>query len=140
MNSLHHEISIRARRSVVFDALTTVGGLQGWFSKGSVGSGTPVTAWEMTFPGSPTRFTWEIEATRPEEFVAWRCLEGPGDAPGTTVEFRLEEVDRGTRLQFTHRGWPHSAGNFVRCNTLWGGLLHHLAIFSESGIQTPLYS
>ena len=140
MHSLDHEITIGASPAAVSAALTTSAGLRGWFSSGVSGSGEAGTSWEITFPGSVTRFTWEVEAVRPEVVVAWRCLDGPGDSIGTTVSFRLEEVAGGPRVHFTHRGWPHTAGAYTKCNTLWGGLLHHLKNYAESGTAAPLYA
>lgn len=139
MHSLDHEISIGASGRKVFLALTTPDGLRGWFSARTEGSGEPGSRWDMSFTGSSTRFVWEIETSTPDELVVWRCLQGPGDAPGTGASFALDEVGGRTLLRFSHEGWPHTEGNFRRCNTLWGGLLHRLAIYAESDVPSPLY-
>ena len=140
MHSLDHEITIGADPSTVYRALTTLDGIQAWFTPATTGQGEPGSSWDMSFPGSSTRFEWEVEAAQPDVLVAWRCLAGPGEAMGTTVIFRLQPVAGGTALTFTHRGWPHTAGNFTRCNTLWGGLLHHLQRYAESGAAAPMYA
>lgn len=140
MHSLDHEIEIAATPAAVFSALTTAAGLQGWFSTGAAGSGEPGMSWDVTFPASSARFVWEVDASQLDLFVAWRCLEGPGDSVGTTATFRLETVGDATKVHFVHGGWPHTAGNFDRCNTLWGGLLHHLKAYVESGVAAPLYA
>ncbi|MBU6329830.1 MAG: SRPBCC domain-containing protein [Acidobacteria bacterium] len=140
MHSLDHELSINASPQRVYRALTTPDGLRGWFSTGSEGSGAPGTNWDMAFAGSSTRFIWEITTSTPDTTVAWRCLEGPGDSPGTSVTFDLDQRNGGTLLRFSHSGWPHTEGNFVRCNTLWGGLLHRLADFAETDRPSPLYN
>jgi hypothetical protein len=42
-----------------------------------------------------------------------------------------------TLIEFAHRGWPHTDGNFRKCNTQWAILLHHLRDFVETGKAAP---
>lgn len=139
MHSLEHQLNISASPDVVYRALSTAEGLSGWFTTDVSGSGEVGERWSLGF-GEGLGFVWEVEASQPDRIVAWACLEGPGDAPDTTVIFRLQAREDGrTALHFTHRGWPHTSGNFTKCNTLWGGLLHRLKGYAETGSPRPLY-
>ncbi len=139
MHSLDHEITIDAPADLVFTALSTAEGLRGWFTKRITGSGGVGDVWSLEFEGRPG-FEWRVEASQPTRVVVWECLSGPGDSAGTTVLYRLQQLPDGrTRLHLSHQGWPHTSGNFTKCNTLWGGLLHNLKRYSESGEIDPTY-
>lgn len=136
MATLEHEIVIAADPQAVHRALTTREGLGGWQSPGV--SGDP-GRWIMRYAGHPS-FTWDVIADEAPVRVEWRCAEGPGSAPGTTVEYTLSpDPGRGTRLRLVHHGWPEDAATAARCNTLWGALLHHLKAFAESGSPAPAF-
>lgn len=139
MHSIEHQLNVAAPSGTVYQALSSPEGIRGWFTSNVAGTGSVGDAWSLGFGDRPG-FVWEVEASEPDRVVAWTCLEGPGDAPGTTVLFRLEALDDGrTAIHFTHRGWPHTGGNYTKCNTLWGGLLHRLKDYAESGTPSPLY-
>ena len=136
MADIHHEIKVKASQESVRDALTRAEALGAW-------QGGEVTrhdrAWHFGFAAGPD-FVWVIEAEEHER-IAWRCLEGPGDAPGTEAVFTLSPTGDGrTLVEFAHRGWPHTGGNFRKCNTHWGVLLHHLRQYMELGVAAPAFA
>lgn len=135
--AIKHEIAIRADAKNVHEALTTRQGLLGWNTNHVSGEGTVGSEWILSYPGR-CEFAWRVD--RIDDLrVNWTCKRGPGDSVGTTVEYTLRQAegDR-TRVFLTYGGWPHTEGNFTKCNTLWGGLLHHLKDFVESGKAAPL--
>jgi hypothetical protein len=136
---IKHEISIRADAKEIHEALATRQGLLGWISSNVTGQGTIGSEWIVSYPGG-LEFAWRIDRTD-DLTVNWTCTRGPGNSVGTTVEYTLKPLEDGrTRVFLNHAGWPHTEGNFTKCNTLWGGLLHHLKDFVESGKATPLRS
>lgn len=123
MTTIRHEVNVRAAPARVYEALRTAEALGGWHGAAVERAGAD---WTLRYRDGPT-FRWKVSAETPGR-VAWTCIEGPGDAPGTTATFTLAPLPDGrTRVEFEHAGWPHSGGNFHKCNTLWGMLLHRLA-------------
>ena len=137
--SIQHEIAIGANVDKVFEAITTQNGLRGWNTVNVEGDGKVGSEWTLRYSGRP-EFAWRIDKSG-DRSVSWTCTRGPGDSVGTVARYVLEPLPDGrTRVFFTHDGWPGTHGNFTKCNTLWGGLLHHLKEFVESGKATPAHS
>jgi len=85
-------------------------------------------------------FVFEITEQSPPHSVEWCCIEGPNDSVGTTVSYHLSETDRGrTLVEVAHKGWPGTHGNYRKCNTYWGILLHHLKQYAETGVARPAF-
>jgi uncharacterized protein YndB with AHSA1/START domain len=140
MAEINHEIKIAAPPERVFNALTTVNGLCSWYTaqiEGGTGVGNTLV---FRFEGRPT-FRWQVERIEPPTHVEWRCVEGPSDAKGTTVTFAVLPTGDGRSLvELAHRGWPGTHGNFRKCNTYWGMLLHQLQQHVEKGTSQPVFS
>lgn len=138
-HSLRHAVNIVGDQAKVHGALTTLGGLKNWtMAEVSGGSGLGST-WTLKYPNGPT-FVWEITA-QDDHKVSWKCVSGPGDSAGTTVDFALSKTPHGrVQIAFTHAGWPHQQGNFDKCNALWGMMLHHLRSYVEKGTVAPAYA
>lgn len=80
------------------------------------------------------------ESTSPKR-VVWKCVEGPGDAVGTNVTVELSQPEPGrTLVELAHTGWPGTHGNYRKCNTYWGLLLHHLKQYVETGKASPAFT
>ena len=136
---IQHAISIGAGVDRVFEAITTKSGLSGWNTANVEGDGKVGSEWTLHYSGRP-EFVWRVDKSG-DRTVSWTCMRGPGDSVGTVAQYVLEPLPDGrTRVSFTHDGWPGTHGNFIKCNTLWGGLLHHLKDFVESGQATPAHS
>jgi uncharacterized protein YndB with AHSA1/START domain len=139
MPEIEHEIRIAAPCERVFAALTTLDGVRSWHTPTATGSGAIGTEWVFTFADHP-EFDWEVTASEPDRSVGWRCTQGPGDSVGTTATFTLTPLDDGrTLLEHVHAGWPGTHGNFRKCNTTWGVLLHHLRDYVETGTPATAF-
>jgi uncharacterized protein YndB with AHSA1/START domain len=137
MAEIHHELKIKAHPERVFEALTTAQGLRSWHSAHVEAEGAPGPVWRFVHTDRPT-FRWQVTECSAPLAVAWRCLEGPGDSVGTVVSFHLSKTDEGrTLVELAHAGWPGTHGNFRKCNTYWGVLLHHLRQYVETGTPDP---
>jgi uncharacterized protein YndB with AHSA1/START domain len=136
---IDHEIKISAAPELVYDALTTLNGVKGWHTPTATGSGALGSEWVFSFADHP-EFNWEIVALDPQSKVVWKCTRGPGDSVGTTATFTLINTDDNrTVVEHVHAGWPGTHGNFRKCNTTWGVLLHHLRDYVESGDAAPAF-
>lgn len=139
MHEIIHEIKIAATPEQVFAALTTLEGIQSWQTPLAEGTGAVGSEWVFTFTGR-AEFAWEIVASDSPRNIEWRCTEGPGDSVGTTATFEIWALDEGrSLLRLTHAGWPGTHGNFHKCNTTWGVLLHHIQQFVETGTPATAF-
>jgi uncharacterized protein YndB with AHSA1/START domain len=129
---IDHEIKIDGPPERVFAALTTLDGVTGWHTPGSRGTGEVGTEWVFGYAGHP-EFRWQIVVSDAPTRVVWRCTHGPGDSVGTTATFTVGSADGRTVVELQHGGWPGTHGNFRKCNTTWGVLLHHLRDYVETG-------
>jgi uncharacterized protein YndB with AHSA1/START domain len=139
MPTIDHEIKISAPPDAVFAALTTLDGVKGWHTPNVEGTGEVGNEWVFSFADHPD-FGWEVVTSDGPREIAWRCTRGPGDSVGTTATFTLTPTDDDrTRVEHVHAGWPGTHGNFRKCNTTWGVLLHHLRDYVETGHAAPAF-
>jgi uncharacterized protein YndB with AHSA1/START domain len=131
MTDIQHEIKIKAPLGKVLEALSQQESLEKWHgAKAIVKPGE----WQFVYPNG-IEFRWQVVSSSPNS-VDWRCVKGPGDSVGTEAKFKLSSTQSGhTLLEFTHAGWPGTHGNFRKCNTLWGGMLHQLKHEVERAAQ-----
>jgi uncharacterized protein YndB with AHSA1/START domain len=139
MSEISHDMVINANCATVYQALTTAEGLRAWFTLQANGTGKVGTSWKLEFIDQPS-FNWHILATEDQHRVVWKCLEGPGNAPGTEVEFSLKSESKNqTKLSIHHRGWTKGDPKFERCVEIWRTLMNHLQRYCETGIAEPAY-
>jgi uncharacterized protein YndB with AHSA1/START domain len=115
MTSLTLVRRIKARPSIVFDALITAEGIANWWGPDA----GPVLAAELdpevgghfrvrfrTLDGSEHESSGEyLEVVKPERLsMTWRWTRGVEDPGESLVEFRLRAVADGTELTITHSG------------------------------------
>jgi uncharacterized protein YndB with AHSA1/START domain len=138
MAEIVHEIKIAAPASKIFTALTTQDGLEAWHTARI--EGTPQLNAIITFEATDKPlFRWKIVKWDPDKKLVWECVEGPGDSVGTQAIYTLAPTEDSGRtvVGLSHTSWPHEQGNFHKCNTLWGVLLHHLKKYAETGKAEP---
>lgn len=137
-HDLRHDVTVKASSTDLRILLTKRDGLAKWI-RAEVSDNVAGDGWTVSYPGGPD-FEWRL-AHNDADTITWECVSGPGDAPGTTVTFRMKTRSDGrTDLAFTHAGWPHQEGNFAKCNALWGMLLHHLRDVAEGGKTAAHFS
>jgi uncharacterized protein YndB with AHSA1/START domain len=137
MAEINHEIKIHAPLKKTFKALCDFNELKCWHTAHieEKTNGDRVLIFKGT--GRPT-FLWKIVESEPNKTVSWECLEGPGDSAGTKAIYKLSETDdTRTLVELSHTAWPDQEGNFRKCNTLWGILMHHLKNYLETGKTDP---
>ena len=138
MHQIDHEIKIAAPPEQVFAALATLDGVKGWHAPAATGSGAVGSEWVFSFADHP-EFVWKVVTSEAPSKVAWKCTRGPGDSVGTTATFTVAPAGARTLLELQHAGWPGTHGNFRKCNTTWGVLLHHLRDYVETGVVAPAF-
>lgn len=137
MSEINHDLTINAQSETIYHALTTPEGLQAWFTAHVKGSGKVGTNWDLDFTNQPF-FSWQI-LTAEKSHIAWKCLQGPGNASGTEVEFTLAPDANKTILTISHRGWTAGDPKFTKCVDIWRTLMNCLQHYCETGKAAPAY-
>jgi hypothetical protein len=87
------------------------------------------------------QFEWLVTRADNPHHVEWKCLKGPGNSVGTTARFDLSiTADGKTLVELSQAGWVDTSGNYRKCNTRWGILLHHLRKYAETGKTDPVFA
>ena len=120
----------------VYDALTTVDGLAGWWTDDTKGSGEVGGVLEFRFPPLDG-FDMEVVEAKPQERVTWRVADGPEEWIGTTIEWRLRQEDEYTIVLFRHVGWQEPGEFMHHCSTKWGSFLMSMKSLVETGEGAP---
>jgi uncharacterized protein YndB with AHSA1/START domain len=164
MDTIGHEVWIKAEAPTVFDALTTQDGLDGWWGKAV--SAEPEVGHVVEFDhGHGAPVLMRIIELVPNERVVRRCVSdhtNPGhpgsDWLGTDLSFTLSSAEDDplagwlssalnpegsprdiTILRFDHTGWKRGARWFAFCNGAWGATLNDnlLNYCQTSGERRP---
>jgi uncharacterized protein YndB with AHSA1/START domain len=120
----------------VYDALTTVDGLAGWWTDDTKGSGEVGGILQFRFPPLDG-FDMEVVEATPSERVTWRVADGPEEWIGTTIEWRLRQDDEYTIVLFRHEGWQEPGEFMHHCSTKWGSYLLSMKSLVETGEGAP---
>jgi uncharacterized protein YndB with AHSA1/START domain len=136
MVDILHKVGIRTSSPrQVYDALTTVDGLAGWWTDDTKGSGEVGGVLQFRFP--PGGFDMEVVEASPAERVSWRVVDGPEEWVGTTIDWDLRQDGDYTVVLFTHQGWKEPVEFMHHCSTKWGSYLLSLKALVETGTGAP---
>ncbi len=130
---------LNAPAAEVFDALTTLSGLAGWWTSVS-GSGLKGGQLTFVFDAAPVVMRVD-EAERPAT-VRWTVLESAPTPEwvGTTVNFELMPQVEGCDLSFRHRGLTPQLECYEDCKSGWDHFLPSLRQHVETGDGNPFWS
>ena len=100
MVDILHRIGVRGGDPErVYDALTTVAGLAGWWTDDT--SGEPEVGGVLRFRFPQGGFDMEVVESVPAKRVLWRVVDGPEEWIGTTVDWELRTDGEWTTVLFT---------------------------------------
>ncbi len=138
MADILHRITINAAADRVFDALTVSEGLQSWWTRDSDATPEVGSVAVFKFAQGTVVFRMAVEELVPGKRVVWLCQGDPEEWEGTRLTWELETTQSGgTDLRFTHSGWASTEGEYPRCNTTWGHLMHLLKAYAEDRPVEP---
>ncbi|MBG0563839.1 SRPBCC family protein [Actinoplanes aureus] len=136
MADILHRIGIKdATPQRVYDALTTVDGLAGWWTDDTKGNGEVGGTLEFRFP--PGGFDMRVIDLKPGEQVVWQVVGGPEEWIGTTVDWHLRQDGDYTVVLFKHQGWAEPVEFMHHCSTKWATYLMSLKSLVETGQGKP---
>ncbi|WP_327287258.1 SRPBCC family protein [Streptomyces sp. NBC_01198] len=119
----------------VYDALTTLDGLAGWWTEKTAGSTEPGGVIELRF--RPGGFDMKVVDLDPGRQVRWEVVAGPQEWIGTHVQWDLRQDGDYTIVLFTHEGWREPVEFMNHCSTKWAAFLLSLKQLLETGEGAP---
>jgi hypothetical protein len=136
-----HRIGIKAPLSKVCEAVSTVPGVAGWWTRDTTGSAAIGGAVNVRFlhqQGNEIgQMDFEVTRLEPNRAVEWRFTDGPPEWIGTTATFELSHDGEMTVLLFGHRGWKEAVEFTAHCSTKWAVFLLSLRELLETGKGRP---
>ena len=134
------DVAFGAPVARVFDALTTLDGLAGWWTP--VVSGTPTSGGEIRFgfAGLDEVIVMRVEQATHPSTVIWCCVTHTGhpEWADTRIVFELEPGDGSSgALRFRHIGLVPRLSCYETCETGWERFLASLVEYAEDGTGAP---
>ena len=136
MVDILHRIGVKdSSPDKVYDALTTLDGLSGWWASDTTGS--VEVGGVIAFRFQPGGFDMQVVELEPAERVVWRVVDGPAEWVGTTVHWEIKQEGDYTIVLFSHVGWKEPVEFMHHCSTKWAIFLMSLKSLLESGTGHP---
>lgn len=135
MPNISHSISTSADVTQAMSAITSLEGLSKWWTTDTTGDPLKGGIIAFRFGGGGPDMSVE---TVTENEVIWKCVSGPEEWLGTTIEFCFQEKESdSTALYFTHRGWAGETPFHYHCSMKWASFLLSLKEYLELGQGRP---
>jgi uncharacterized protein YndB with AHSA1/START domain len=119
----------------VYDAVTTIDGLAGWWAENT--SGSVEVGGVIEFRFAPGGFDMRVLELDPGSHVVWEVVDGPAEWVGTTIEWDFRQDGEYTIVMFAHRGWREPVEFMHHCSTKWAIFLMSLKSLLETGAGNP---
>lgn len=137
MVDIVHRIGVKdSSQDKVYDALTTLEGLSGWWTGDTTGSVEPGGVIAFRF-GSRGGFDMRVDELEPGARVLWEVVDGPEEWIGTTVRWEIRQDGEWTIVLFAHQGWAEPVEFMHHCSTKWATFLMSLKSLLETGVGAP---
>ena len=137
MVDILHRVGVTSSPDEVYDALTTIDGLKGWWTETTTGDTDPGGVIAFRFAPVPDGFDMKVMDAKPGELVLWEVVDGPEEWVGTEVRFELKHEDNFTIVLFSHSGWREPVEFMYHCSTKWATYLMSLKQYVQSGAGEP---
>jgi len=137
MKDILHRVGIKSvSLDDVYDAVTTLDGLAGWWTTDTTGITDLGGVIKFRF-GPAGGFDMKVVELNPAKQVVWEVVDGPEEWIGTTVRWELKQEDDFTIILFSHEGWQDAVEFMHHCSTRWATYLLSLKQFVETGTGAP---
>lgn len=144
--SIEQSIDIESSIDAVYEALTTEGGITGWWTKQC--RMQPVEGGRIELAFGDDTMAMEILDLSPGSHVRWRCIEQNSTCNptltkkdewvGTALVFRLTELEAGkVRLHFVNDGLTRDFECYEYCVEGWTHFLGSLRDYCQTGSGSP---
>ena len=134
MADILHRVGVTATPHEVYQALTTLEGLAGWWTNDTTGDADGALQFRF---GNVGGCDIKVLDLQPNERVLWEITGGPAEWIGTTVRFDLSTEGEWTIVRFAHAGWREQVEFMNHCSTKWAIFLMSLKSLVETGHGAP---
>jgi uncharacterized protein YndB with AHSA1/START domain len=136
MPDILHKVGIRSSSpDDVYNALTTIEGLSGWWTSDTRGESKVAGVIQFRFRAGG--FDMKVLELRPAKHVLWQVVDGPEEWLGTKVSFDIQQNDDWTIVLFKHADWKEPVEFMHHCSTKWAVFLLSLKSLLETGKGAP---
>lgn len=135
MADILHRVGIKSSLDKVYQALTTIEGLSGWWTDDTQGDGK--VGGVLRFRFGAGGFNLKVLELDPARRVLWQVVAGPEEWIGTRVSWELRKEDDYTIVLFKHQGWKEPVEFMHHCSTKWAVFLLSLKSLLETGKGAP---
>lgn len=141
MVNIKHRVGIKASQDKVYQALSTLKGISGWWTKDTTGEseiGKTVVVRFHTPEGKEVgSMDIKILDLKPLEKIHWKFSAGPQEWIGTEVLFELHQEEDYTIVLFSHINWAEEVAFKAHCSMKWAIFLLSLKQLLENGKGNP---
>jgi uncharacterized protein YndB with AHSA1/START domain len=141
MVDIVHKVGIKSSSlDDVYQALTTLEGLCGWWTRTTQGESKVGGVLKFRFSAGGVEiggFDMKVLELHPASRVLWQVVDGPADWIGTTISFDLKQDGDYAIILFKHEGWREPNEHMHHCSTKWAMFLMSLKSLLETGKGTP---
>lgn len=140
MIDITHRIGIKAPVADVYQAIASIDGVAGWWTKETSGEAKVGGTLRVRFRDNGVvkgEMDLEVMELSPDEVVRWRVTAGPPEWIGTDVTFSLSQQEEFTVLLFGHRNWREAVEFTAHCSMKWATFLLSLRALVENGAGSP---
>lgn len=136
MADILHRVGVQhSSPQQVYDALTTLDGLSGWWAEKTAGDTDVGGVIEFRF--GPGGIDMRVAELDPGRLVRWDVVGGPEEWIGTGVRFDIRQDGDWTIVLFRHEGWREPVEFMSHCSTKWATFLVSLKQLLETGTGAP---
>ncbi len=136
MADILHRIGVQGSTTKqVYDAITTLDGLSGWWAENTTGDTSLGGVIQFRFV--PGGFDMKVVALDPGKAVRWEVVEGPEEWIGTHIQWDLVQDGDYAIVRFKHEGWREPVEFMGHCSTKWATFLMSLKQLVETGAGSP---
>ena len=141
MVNIIHRVGIKAPLQKVYEALSTIKGIAGWWTEDTSGISQVGQIIVVRFHNVEGKeigsMNMEVLTLEPDEKVQWTFTAGPEEWIGTDAVFDLHQEGEYTIVIFGHRNWREEVEFMAHCSMKWAVFLLSLREYVETGKGKP---
>jgi uncharacterized protein YndB with AHSA1/START domain len=141
MVDIVHKVGIKSSSvDDVYQALTTLEGLCGWWTRTTQGESKVGGVLKFRFSAGGVEmggFDMKVLELHPASRVLWQVVDGPAEWIDTRISFDLKQDGDYAIILFKHEGWREPNEHMHHCSTKWAMFLMSLKSLLETGKGTP---
>jgi uncharacterized protein YndB with AHSA1/START domain len=140
METIKHDLNVKADAPTAFKAVATEAGIKGWWAKNSTVGETLGSNVELHFtkPEMSATMTFDVTALEPGRLVEWTCKQNTNPIwLGSKLTWQIEPASEGSVVHFTHEGLSEGGPPYDMTVEGWQFFLGSLEAYLNGGAPYP---